>query len=331
MGKLISVIIPNYNGGDTIEECLEAVFSSDHENFEVIVVDDCSTDGSVEKIRHFPCKLIVLDRNSGASVARNRGARNSSGEILFFIDSDCVVDRDTLSIVGRTISGHEDTVVGGTYDRMPFDDTFFAAFQSVFIHYSETKREQPDYVATHAMVIGRKVFEESGGFREDFMPILEDVEFSHRLRRSGITLRMNPEITVRHIFNFTLAGSLRNAFRKTKYWTIYSLKNRDLLSDSGTASRELKFNVVSFLLITFLIFLYFTSGNAVLLPGAFLAWIFNIFLNRRFVSSLYATKGGFFALLATFYYTSIYPLAIAAGAVAGLMGYRAFAAGPGNP
>lgn len=321
MEKRISLIVPNYNGNGTIGKCLEAVFSSDYESFEVIVVDDCSTDDSAEIIRRFPCKLVTLDRNSGASVARNTGARNSSGDVLFFIDADCIVQKDTLSIVDKTITGHEDTVFGGTYSRVPFDDNFFGTFQSVFIHYSETRRREPDYIATHAMVIRRKLFEKSGGFREDFLPILEDVEFSHRLRRSGITLKMNPEITVKHIFNFTMAKSLRNAFKKTKYWTMYSLKNKDLLKDSGTASRELKMNVASFFLAVFLIFLFSSFKNAVFLLVIPLLCFFNLFLNRRFISSLYKTRGGLFAFLATFYYTSVYPLAIGAGAVAGLLKY----------
>lgn len=319
--KRISVIIPNYNGFRTIGECLEAVFSSDHENFEVIVVDDCSTDRSVEVIRRFPCSLIVLEKHSGASVARNAGARESSGEVLFFIDADCVVQKDTLSLADKTITGREHIVFGGTYSRVPVDDNFFGTFQSVFIHYSETKREQPDYIATHAMVIGRALFEKSGGFSEDFMPILEDVEFSHRLRRSGTTLRMNPAISVRHIFNFTMAGSLRNAFRKTKYWTIYSLKNGDLFSDSGTASRELKSNVAAFFFIVLLVLLSALSGNRALLQAIPLVCLVNLFLSRRFIVTLYQTKGLFFTLRATGYYMAVYPLAIGAGAFAGLMKY----------
>ncbi|TAL24620.1 MAG: glycosyltransferase, partial [Nitrospirae bacterium] len=61
MHKLISVIIPNYNGEATIGKCLEAVFSSEYDKFEVVVVDDCSNDNSVEIIKRFPCRLISLD------------------------------------------------------------------------------------------------------------------------------------------------------------------------------------------------------------------------------------------------------------------------------
>lgn len=81
MNKLISVIIPNYNGSSTIGKCLKSAFSSKYDNFEVLAVDDCSTDNSAEIIKSFPCRLIALDKNSGASKARNTGAYNSSGEI----------------------------------------------------------------------------------------------------------------------------------------------------------------------------------------------------------------------------------------------------------
>jgi len=319
MEKRISVIIPNRNGSATIGKCLEAVFASDYKNFEVIVADDCSTDDSVEIIGGFPCTLVRLGIHSGASAARNTGARSSSGEVLFFIDADCIVQKHTLSLVEGTIRGRENTVIGGTYSRRAFDDNFFSTFQSVFINYSETRKKVPDYVATHAMVIARQLFEKNGGFREDFLPILEDVEFSHRLRRSGVKLEMNPEIVVRHIFNFTLKRSLRNAFRKTKYWTIYSLGNRDLLKDSGTASRPLKVNVLSFFLSALLVLL--SPANAAFLWAIPFICAFNLFLNRSFILSLYETKGGLFTLLATFYYTAVYPMAIGAGSVAGLMIY----------
>lgn len=102
---------------------------------------------------------------------------------------------------------------------------------------------------------------------------------------------------------------------------MYSLKNKDLLSDSGTASRELKINVASFFLAVLLILLFSSFKNAAFLLVIPLLCFFNLFLNRHFISLLYKTRGGLFAFLATFYYTSVYPLAIGAGAVAGLMKY----------
>jgi len=321
MNKLISVIIPNYNGSSTIATCLQALYSSRHENFEVIVVDDCSTDNSVEIIQRFPCKLIRLNERSGSSKARNTGAQQSAGEVLFFIDADCIVQENTLAVVGIIAEGLDHSVYGGTYTPVAYDDNFYSTFQSLFINYSETRREVPDYIASHAMVIGRETFNGSGGFAEDFLPILEDVEFSHRLRRSGITLIMNPAILVSHIFNFTFRKSLLNAFKKSKYWTVYSLRNRDLLNDSGTASAGLKTNVVSCFSLIILVLLLFSSGRIALsIPILFISLI-NLCVNRNFLAAVYSAKGWSFTVMATAYYIMLYPFAVGAGSFAGMMKY----------
>jgi glycosyltransferase involved in cell wall biosynthesis len=319
--KRISVIIPNHNGGRTMGKCLEALCASRYDNFEVIVVDDCSDDDSVAIIQRFPCRLIALSSHSGASKARNTGAAAGSGDLLFFIDADCVVEKDTLSLVNRAAQGRQRVFCGGTYTKTAYDDTFFSTFQSVFIHYSETKKSEPDYIASHAMVIDRRTFEQSGGFPEDFMPIIEDVEFSHRLKRTGVKLAMDPAILVRHIFNFTLFKSLRNAFRKSRYWTSYSLKNRDLFHDSGTASLELKTNVASLFFGVVFIMIAIASGKELLLIPAVLLFLLNISVNRNLFAAFYRAGGLSFALFAAFYYMLVYPVAVGTGSLAGMASY----------
>lgn len=323
MVQLLSVIIPNHNGARTIEKCLAAAFASQHDNFEVIVVDDGSTDGSTETIKKFPCRLIALSEHSGASRARNIGAEQAKGDILFFLDADCLLKEDALATAAAAIAAAAPgTVIGGTYTLMPYDKNFFSIFQSVYIHYSETKNlENPDYIATHAMVIPAAAFKNSGGFNENFLPIIEDVEFSHRLRRLGFRLLMNPDILVQHIFNFSFAKSIRNAIKKSKYWTIYSINNKDLLSDSGTASVEFKVNVVSWFLSLLLILLGFAMQTPTVFGLVLPVLGFNLFLNKRLFRAFYKTRGLSFALSASFYYTLLYPLAVGAGATAGLISH----------
>jgi glycosyltransferase involved in cell wall biosynthesis len=315
----ISVIIPNYNGEKTIGRCLDAAFASQYGNFEVIVVDDCSADSSTDIIEKYPCRLIRLSEHGGASKARNTGARNSTGDVLFFIDGDCLLQPDTL---GKAAAAYQKqgpgVIIGGTYTPLPYDRKFFSIFQSVYIHYSETKNSlNPDYLATHAMLIAKDLFQKSGGFNEQFMPILEDVEFSHRLKKMGAALRMVQEIQVQHIFNFTLAKSMRNGIRKSKYWSIYSIKNRDLLSDSGTASQEFKFNVLScFINIMLLLFAVLLKNWAFFLP-VLLLFGSNLYLNRHLVSAFYRVRGPFFAIPAVLYYTMVYPFAVGIGVCSG--------------
>ncbi len=321
MEKYISVVIPNFNKEDTIGTCLEAAFSSDYKYYEVIVVDDLSDDNSVDIIKQYPCKLIRLDRRAGTSRARNIGALNSSGEIVFFIDADCLLQKDTLSIVNRTLSGSQpDMVIGGTYTRDPYDKRFFSTFQSVFVNHSETKKlVNPDYIAAHALIMNADVFRKSGGFPEDFFPIIEDVEFTHRLRKSGHRLMMNPDIQVQHIFNFSFVRSLCNAFRKSAYWCMYSLRNRDLFVDSGAASAELKTNVISFFLIFLFLGLWIVLSEPLFLIVLPLILIINTYTSRRLLKAFMETRGLLFAGLATLYYTMLYPIPVGMGTLAGMM------------
>ena len=318
----LSIIIPNYNGERTIGTCLEALIAHRDDGCEIVVVDDGSFDGSVEVIKRYPVNLVRLE-HGGASAARNAGAAGSTGEALFFIDNDCIVTAATLPRVRKILSEQPpDVVVGGTYTPVPYDAGFFGAFQSAFINYSETRNAgEPDYLATHALVIRAGPFKEIGGFREDFLPILEDVEFSHRLRRSGYRLIMDPDLRVRHIFHHSLARSLRNGYNKTRYWTEYSLANRDLFADSGTASREIKVNGGAWLATAVLVLFSLASGQpSLLFPLPFL-WAASLFMNRSLFRAFVNAGGAWFAVRAGWYYSLIYPAAIWTGFFRGMIRY----------
>lgn len=332
---LLSIIIPNYNGAKTIGMCLKSVHRAVTDYTEVIVVDDCSSDDSVEIIKRFsgghspfPIKLIQLPEHSGASKARNEGAKEAEGEILFFIDSDCLLMEVTLYSAIKAYREQPDAIIGGTYTTLPFDKDFFSTFQSIFVNYSETKDADfgvsNSYIATHAMIINRRLFLEGGGFKEDFLPILEDVEFSHRMRRQGVRLVMNPEIPeilVKHIFNFTLRRSLKNAVRKSMHWVVYSLGNKDIFKNSGTASLELKINVLSLFLCLLCLTLYFYFKSPLLLALMVLIFGLNLFVNRHFLMAIFKAKGVSFTIMAMLYYMTLYGMAVGVGSFTGVLRY----------
>src|SRR5512137_1225965 len=93
---LVSVIIPVKNGAATLSRCLRAVRRSNYKNYEIIVVNDNSSDKSAEIASSFGVRLINVETGSGANNARNLGATGAMGEILMFIDADIVVERETL-------------------------------------------------------------------------------------------------------------------------------------------------------------------------------------------------------------------------------------------
>lgn len=321
MPCLISIVIPNYNGSTTIGKCLEAVFASSYQDFEVIVVDDCSRDTSVEIIKPFPCRLLALTEHAGAAKARNIGVEHAKGEIVFFIDADCLLTRGVLSRVCAAYERYGPSVViGGTYTKEPYDHSFFSRFQSVFIHYSELKKqEHPDYIATHAMVISASTFKSAGGFWQgDAMPILEDIEFSHRLRRKGFRLRMDPDILVQHIFNYDFKKSVRNAVRKSRYWTCYSLRNKDVFTDSGTASIELKCNVLCWCLSGVALLFCLNSPSLIWCSLLLVINLSNLYINWKLVREMHQGMDLPFVIQALSYYFAVYPLAVGLGVTAGI-------------
>ncbi|TAK50707.1 MAG: glycosyltransferase [Betaproteobacteria bacterium] len=318
MDPLVSLVIPNHNGAATIERCVAAALASRHARLEVIVVDDGSVDDSLERIRRLPCRVIALPRRRGAAAARNAGARESRGEVLFFTDADCLLQPDAVTRAVATLGGAPDLAVGGTYTQVAPEASFFDRFQSVFVNHFETRHApHADYLATHALAIASATLRRHGGFAEDGLPILEDVEFSHRLRHGGCRLVMNPAIQARHVFGYSLARSLRNAYRKARYWTCYSLGAGDLLADSGTASRPLKFAVGAWYASAALL----AAGLAVAAPASIVAVAVlqaaNAWANRGLLEAFRRTHGFGFAAVSAFYYVLVYPVAVGAGALSG--------------
>jgi glycosyltransferase involved in cell wall biosynthesis len=326
VNKLITIIIPCYNSAQTIGTCLRAIYRSDYPHYEVIVVDDHSSDASRDIIQKYPCQLISLPKHQGAGFARNAGVRASRGDILFFTDADCVLQKNTLQIVADTMATVDtNVIVGGTYTKRPYDNNFFSRFQSLFIHYAETKHAvSPDYIATHAQAMYARLFKHHEGFTNQVFPILEDVEYSHRLKRDGVKLIINPELQVQHIFNFSFLRSIQNAIRKTRFWTTYSLRNKDLLADSGTASHELKINTLAFALMAILLILFTVTNNNLYIASLIALVTTNIGVNFRFLTSIYRTQGLFFTLAAACYYMFIYPIAVSTGSLLGISSYMKY-------
>lgn len=98
-GELVSVIIPTYNRGYCIAESIKSVLNQTHKNLEIIIIDDCSTDDTkdvVATLKDERIRYYVLDKNSGACVARNRGVMLSRGNLIAFHDSDDLWHRDKL-------------------------------------------------------------------------------------------------------------------------------------------------------------------------------------------------------------------------------------------
>ena len=122
----ISLIVPVHNAREYYRRCFESIARQTFRDFEVIVVDDCSTDGSLELIREFwpkdapPCVLLRNERNEGPSVSRNRGIEAARGEYLGFVDSDDTISPEYLSTLFRLAEAGND--YAGCASRRVFEN-----------------------------------------------------------------------------------------------------------------------------------------------------------------------------------------------------------------
>ncbi len=215
---LISVVIPVYNAGYCIERCLENLYSSDYTNFEVLVVDDCSTDDTVERASRFDCRIVRQSQNQGAAAARNRGGREARGEILFFLDADVFIRNDTLRIIVEDlVEKNLASAVIGVYTKTQVSKGFYSQYQNLFTIFNHEKSGQ--YISWFWTAMGavkRKSFEDVGGFNENYSGAsAEDVELGYTLCRKGYRILYDNRIEGIHFHHHSLRSLLRNNFLKS--------------------------------------------------------------------------------------------------------------------
>ena len=119
---MVSIIIPVYNAENTLNYCLESVFAQTYSDIEVIFIDDCSTDSSLEIISafikkhssnsNFNCKIIQHDKNKGVAAARNTGLDHATGKYIYYIDSDDTIMPDALSTMIELAEENNYDIVG---------------------------------------------------------------------------------------------------------------------------------------------------------------------------------------------------------------------------
>ncbi len=226
----ISVIIPTHNGAATLAQCLQAIRSSSLSPREFIVVDDASSDNSPGIAKQFNCRVVRSNENIGAARAKNLGAKNATGEILFFTDDDVIVSGDALK---RTAEDFSDTsvaaVVGLFAAEIPFDD-FASNYKNLWMRftYERMPRQGIGLFYTSVAAIRREVFLRLGGFDENYRgaSIAEDTEFGQRVWGAGYKIILDPGVSVTHLKRYTLVQVLVTDFLRARALTLMRLRKR---------------------------------------------------------------------------------------------------------
>ena len=221
----VTVIVPTRDRADDLADCLDAISRLEYprDRLGLIVVDDGSTDpvAIAEVAALHGARLLVNERNRGPSYSRNRAAREAAGELLAFIDSDCVAGPGWLveltqyflwdhvgAVGGRTIGYYGDS----SLDR--YEEVASPLDMGKHLRL-ETRGAGSFYVPTCNLLVRRSLYQDLGGLREDLL-VGEDVDFCWRLRAHGEYLVYAPEGLVRHKHRNRLGAMLR---RRAAYGT----------------------------------------------------------------------------------------------------------------
>ena len=207
----VSVVVASYNGGRTLRACLESLQRLNYPDYEVILVDDGSTDDTPEIVKAFPAVRQVRQPNLGLSAARNSGTQAATGEIVAFTDSDCRADEDWLHyLVGDLVRGG--WAAAGGHNFLPPEDSPVAAAVAASpggpAHVMLTDREA-EHVPGCNMVFWKWALEAIGGFDPVFRKAGDDVDVCWRLQEGGHTIGFSPAGFVWHYRRSTVKAYLK--------------------------------------------------------------------------------------------------------------------------
>ena len=212
MALKISIIIPAYNASATILKCLFSLHEQTIMPWEIIVVDDGSSDNTMELAKGYATVVKNMNKK-GAGGARNYGASIASGEILAFTDSDCILPQAWIQRMSEAFCEEGVAAVAGGYISHE-GNSFVGNF--AFLELSERRKNFNKYVETapsNNFAIKRNIFEEIGGFPEIFATASnEDLVFSFRASRK-YKIRWLHNNGIKHYFQSSIKGYLAQQYK----------------------------------------------------------------------------------------------------------------------
>jgi len=224
MKPSVSIVVVNYNGAHHLPACLDSLAALDYprERYEVIVVDNGSTDGSLDLVRdRYPwVRLLAQDENLGFAEGNNLAARSSTAEVIALLNNDMAAEQEWLSELVRAYdptAGYRcvaGVILDWSGERLDFADgvlNYYGMGEQVGfglpledVHVPESRELL--FACGGAMLIERKTYLDLGGFSPEYFAYFEDVDFGWRLWLAGHRVRLAPGSRTRHRHHGTSGG-----------------------------------------------------------------------------------------------------------------------------
>lgn len=238
---LVSIIIVNWNAQSYLNGCLESLLSQSFIDYEIILVDNDSSDDSVTFVKeNFPKIMIIQNKeNVGFAEGNNIGIKNSHGKIILLFNPDAVADKDWLSILVHVIQSSEKIAavtgkmyyLGDQYGK----DAIFCTWSKIdplsatpYNFHDNEPVSKVDYLSGAAMAIKRDVLDKIGLMDSDYFLYFEETDLCARMIRSGYDLMYVPSAIVWHAVS-PLSNSENKVYYMERSRIRFALKNFDLL------------------------------------------------------------------------------------------------------
>ena len=201
----VSIVVPVFNARKSTEKCLTSLLRQSYENYEIVLVDDCSTDGTYELVKQSvdQSKRVSIKQtreNVGAAAARNLGIKEAKGEYIAFTDCDCVVDADWVERLVECLITNRGEVAGGEV-RTPRDINFFARSLGA-PHKPAPKlisKDEAEDIPTCNAIFKKSLLARIGYFDETFrFSGGEDTDLCARIKLEKIPIYCTPKAIVWH-------------------------------------------------------------------------------------------------------------------------------------
>ncbi len=208
----ISVIIVNYNGKSLLEKCLESLFKVNYDNFEVILVDNNSTDDTVDFVtKNYPSVILIkLDSNKGFAEPNNIGAKIAKGEHLLFLNNDTIVTPNFISELVKVME-NDTTVAICQSLLLKLDGSVDSSGDFIdklgVVYNSKTKTDEIREISSArgaSMLVRSSIFKKLNGFDEKFFVSFEDVDLGWRTWILGYRVFLAPTSIVYHLGGTTI-------------------------------------------------------------------------------------------------------------------------------
>jgi len=169
---MLSIIAVNYNKANLLHDFFGSITNNGFEDYELIFVDDCSSDDSVRIAREYPCKLIKNEENLGPAASRNAAARIAQGDVLVFCDSDITIDPGGLQRISERFGKNHVQALFGKLDFPPLRNTLVGNYwlceEREVCHYGGVETGFVNCWSSTLGAVSKELFFRIGGFNESY-------------------------------------------------------------------------------------------------------------------------------------------------------------------